>query len=418
MTDAKWTQSDPLLSAVAGTPVRAAAKPPSSPPPRRRTYLAKVVSDTFGSLGAWLGAIFVGLVAFLAVFAPLIASSHPWAMKVDGVVTSPLLRHLTPVDVAIIVLSLLAVILLLLRRVSAGRRWAIFLLALVVVIPLCFWLVRPPALVVLSQYRQLQRDGQAEWMVRTLVPYSPDDQLLDVGGSAHPVAPSTTFWMGTDAFATDVLSRMIHGCRIAFAVGFIATGIALAIGIVVGGLMGYYSGLVDLIGMRVVEVFSAIPTFFLILSFVAFFGRNLYGIMVIIGLTGWVGYARFLRAEFLRLRQQDFVHAALALGLPLRSVLFRHMLPNGIAPVLVETSFGVASAILFEATLSFLGLGPEGAASWGKLLNQATGSAGTFHWWLATYPGVAIFLTVFAFNLIGEALRDAIDPHTRRAAHL
>ena len=136
--------------------------------------------------------------------------------------------------------------------------------------------------------------------------------------------------------------------------------------------------------------------------------------MVIIGITGWTGYARYIRAEFLRLRQQDFVQAAIALGLPLRSILFRHMLPNGIAPVLVAASFGVASAILAEATLSFLGLGLVGEPSWGQMLNQAVRSS-SFNWWMAAFPGGAIFLTVFAYNLIGEALRDAIDPHLNKS---
>ncbi|HEY1687205.1 MAG TPA: ABC transporter permease, partial [Tepidisphaeraceae bacterium] len=180
-----------------------------------------------------------------------------------------------------------------------------------------------------------------------------------------------------------------------------------------GGLMGYFAGVTDILGMRLIEIFEAIPTLFLLITFVAFFGRNLYIIMVIIGLTGWTSYARFLRAEFLKLRHQDFVQAAIAAGLPTRTVLFRHMLPNGITPVLISASFGVASAILAEATLSFLGLGLIDEPSWGALLNQATGAAGEFVWWLAVFPGVAIFLTVYAYNLIGESLRDALDPSLR-----
>ena len=153
---------------------------------------------------------------------------------------------------------------------------------------------------------------------------------------------------------------------------------------------------------------------FLLLTFVAFFGRNLYLMMAIIGFVSWTGDARFVRAEFLRLRKQDFVQAAIAQGLPTWSVLFRHMLPNGIAPVLVGASFGVASAILYEATLSFLGLGLVDEPSWGQLLNQVTGSAGgRFYWWLALFPGLMIFLTVYAYNLVGESLRDALDPKLR-----
>ena len=149
-----------------------------------------------------------------------------------------------------------------------------------------------------------------------------------------------------------MLSRMIHASRIALGIGFLATGIAIFIGIILGGLMGYFSGIVDILGMRLVEIFESIPTLFLLLTFVAFFGRSIYIMMIIIGLTSWSGYARYIRAEFLRLRKMDFVQSSIASGLPLNSILFRHMLPNGIAPLLVGMSFGVASAILAEATLS------------------------------------------------------------------
>jgi peptide/nickel transport system permease protein len=193
-------------------------------------------------------------------------------------------------------------------------------------------------------------------------------------------------------------------------IGFISTGIALAIGIIIGGLMGYFGGGIDLIGMRLVEIFDAIPTLLLLLIFVAVFTPNLYIMMAIIGLTTWVGYAYFIRAEFLSLRDRDFVQAARAAGLPIWRILFRHMLPNGVTPLIVSASFGVASAILYESTLSFLGIGLVTEASWGNLLEQALGEGGTFYWWIALYPGLAIFLTVFAYNLIGESLRDALDP--------
>jgi peptide/nickel transport system permease protein len=150
-----------------------------------------------------------------------------------------------------------------------------------------------------------------------------------------------------------------------------------------------------------------------LITFVAFFPPNLYLIMAIIGLTTWTGEARFIRAEFLRLRKQDFVQAAIAQGLPLHSVLFRHMLPNGIYPILITSSFGIASAILYESTLSFLGIGLSRDPSWGAMLEQALGAGGTFVWWIALFPGMAIFLTVFGYNLVGEAMRDALDPKLR-----
>jgi len=276
--------------------------------------------------------------------------------------------------------------------------------------------VSPPVLVVYEQYRELETAGKVENIIRVPIPYSAKDYLRDYAdtGIESPLsAGERTHWMGTDENGADVASRMIHASRIALGIGFIATGIALVIGTIIGGLMGYFSGIVDIIGMRLVEIFEAIPTLFLLLSFVAFFGRSIYMMMVIIGITAWSGYARYVRAEFLKLRQQDFVQAAIASGLPLRSILFRHMLPNGLAPLLVATSFGVASAILAEATLSFLGLGLVDDPSWGQLLNQAVQSS-TFNWWLAVFPGGAIFMTVFAYNLLGESLRDAVDPHTSR----
>ncbi|XAM00686.1 ABC transporter permease [Phycisphaeraceae bacterium D3-23] len=215
--------------------------------------------------------------------------------------------------------------------------------------------------------------------------------------------------MGTTLYGEDLCSRMIHGCRIALSIGFIATGIAVLLGVIIGGVLGYFASWADLIGLRLVEVFASIPVIMLLIMIVAFYGRNLYLMMVVLGLTGWVGYAYFIRAEFLKLRKMDYVMAARATGAPLHKILFQHMLPNGVAPVLVAASFGIAGAIRTEATLSFIGLGLVEEPSWGQMLDQAR-KGGSFSWWLATYPGLAIFLTIFAYNLIGEALRDVMDP--------
>jgi peptide/nickel transport system permease protein len=185
----------------------------------------------------------------------------------------------------------------------------------------------------------------------------------------------------------------------------------------VGSVLGYFGGKVDFFGMRIVEIMMAIPKFFLIITIVAFFPRSLFNIMIIIGVTSWTGDARFIRAEFFKLRTQDFVQAAKALGLPLKSILFRHMLPNGMAPVLVNATFGIAGAIFIEAALSFLGFGvAPPTPSWGQMLSLGVGTTGRFLWWLSLFPGMAIFLTVTAYNLVGEGLRDAIDPRLRKAA--
>lgn len=383
-----------------------------------RPWFTEVMLDTVGRTGARIGLIWISIIAFCAVFAPLLANSYPIAIKMDGKWSSPLARHLTPTDVTLLIGCLAsACILLFFGRRSALFHSAAVLAVFAVTFGGAVLFVNPPATNIYETYREAQAAGRVQWVLRCPVPFSPGDHLRDQFDVNHPhpwpaFTPRHVF--GTDTFGADLLSHMIHACRIAMAIGFIATGIEFVIGVIVGGLMGYFVGIVDLVGMRIVEIFGAIPTIYLLLTFVAVFERNIYLIMVIIGVTGWVDNARFVRAEFLRLRNQDFVQAAVAAGLPLRSVLFRHLLPNALAPLLVSVSFGIASAILFESTLSFLGLGvPVGEPSWGQLLNQAVSAGGGFFWWLAVFPGLAIFLTVLAYNLIGEAFRDATDPRLR-----
>ncbi|QDU34678.1 Dipeptide transport system permease protein DppC [Poriferisphaera corsica] len=381
---------------------------------KRRSYIARVVLDTIGRRGAQIGLVWLGMIAVFAVFAPILANSHPFLMKtVDGEITWPFLEYLSAVDIALPLSCVLVIALLFLKKLDVGIRWIAFAVMLAVVWGGSYWLVTPPITVVYDQYRTMDKAGQIEWAYYAPIPFSPTDRLRDLPQERNQ-APDTKHWLGTEADGADVLSRMIWASRIAMSIGFIATGISLCIGVVVGGLMGYFSGIFDLIGMRLVEILEAIPQLYLLLTFVAFYGRNLYAMMIIIGITSWSGYARFIRAEFLKLRKMDYVQACHASGLPLSSILFKHMLPNGIAPILVSASFGVASAILAEATLSFLGLGLIDKPSWGQMLNQATGATGGFLWWMAIFPGGAIFLTVFAYNLIGEALRDTIDPYTAR----
>jgi peptide/nickel transport system permease protein len=383
----------------------------------QQAYARRVLRDTFQRTGARLGLAWIAVLVFFAVFAPFLANSHPLLLSEKGQISSPLLTFLGPGDVALLGAFFLGIAIAVLgRRYSWPRRLAVFFLSVLVISIFANLFVQPPKLTIYEQYRQAQQESRYDWVIRTPIPYSARDYLRDSGdtGLEAPLSSRTrTHWLGTEANGADLFSRMIHASRIALGIGFIATGIAMFIGIIIGGLMGYFSGWVDMIGMRLVEIFEAVPTLFLLLTFVAFFGRSLYIMMVIIGITSWSGYARYIRAEFLRLRQQDYVQAAVAAGLPLRSILFRHMLPNGIAPILVAASFGVASAILAEAVLSFLGLGLVDEPSWGQMLNQAVQSS-TFYWWMAAFPGGAIFLTVFAYNLIGEALRDAIDPYLKK----
>lgn len=247
---------------------------------------------------------------------------------------------------------------------------------------------------------------------------NPDTLTRSQLRSRLDAAGTHAFVLGTDAFGQDVLSQVLHSCRLAISIGLVSTGVALLIGVTLGAIMGYFGGWIDLMLYRIVEIFMAVPVLFLLIVAVAVLPeelRNTYVIMAIIGCFTWTGMARFTRAEFMKLRNQDFVQSARSAGLPLRSILFRHMLPNGVAPVLVDSSFAIAAAISVEAVLSYLGLGPVDSASWGKLLSSAMSTEGEFKWWLAVFPGAAIFLTVLSYNLIGEALRDAIDPKLKKA---
>lgn len=383
---------------------------------RRRSYSARIAREVLGAWGARIGLAWILLLAVVAVFAPFLASSHPWLLSREGSIQSPVLAHLTTGDVMLLT-AFLAVLILWRLRLAFHRKGLILLAALLLAgLAGGAWL-KPPQIVIYEQYREAERAGGYDWVLHAPIPYSPKDYLRDVGqaGLQGPLADAQhRHWMGTEENGADVLSRMIHASRIALGIGFVATGIAMVLGVIIGGLMGYFSGIVDIIGMRLVEIFEAIPQLFLLLTFVAFFGRSLYIMMVIIGLTAWPGYARYVRAEYLKLRRQDYVQAAVAAGIPLTSVLFRHILPNGVAPILVAASFGVASAILAEAVLSFLGLGLVDDPSWGQMLSQAVKSS-TFNWWMALFPGGAIFLTVLAYNLIGESLRDAIDPYLKKS---
>ncbi len=282
----------------------------------------------------------------------------------------------------------------------------------------------------LEQYNYWQQAAAGEIKtVYTIIPFGPnqgetrlysqppmttvsdriDPEYLDEADAGH------RYLLGTDGFGHDVLSQILHACRLSISIGLVSTSIAVSIGVTVGALMGYFGGWVDLLLYRVVEIFMAVPVLFLLIVAAGVLPRNTYVMMAIIGCFTWPTAARFTRAEFMKLRNQDFVQSAKSVGLPLRSILFKHMLPNGVTPVLVDASFLIAAAILIEAVLSFLALGPAGQASWGKLLNSATGEAGSFLWWLAVFPGLAIFLTVLSYNMIGEALRDAIDPKLKKA---
>jgi peptide/nickel transport system permease protein len=226
-------------------------------------------------------------------------------------------------------------------------------------------------------------------------------------------APSAANPLGTDDLGRDVLARMVHGARISLKVGFVAVGIATVLGLVVGLLSGFYGGRIDAVLMRFVDMMLCFPTFFLILSVIAFLEPSIWNIMVVIGLTGWMGVARLVRAETLSIKERDFVAAARAQGAGNARIVFRHILPNTLAPILVAATLGVAGAILTESALSFLGIGVQPPTpSWGNILTAGKDNI-EFAWWLSLFPGAAILVTVLGYNLLGEGIRDAADPRLK-----
>ena len=233
---------------------------------------------------------------------------------------------------------------------------------------------------------------------------SPDEKLQ---------SPSKRNWFGTDDLGRDLYSRMVYGARISLSVGFIAVAIMLFIGVTLGALAGYYGGWVDNVIMRLVEIMMCFPGFYLILMILVFLGQSIIYVMIVIGFTSWMGLTRLVRAEFLSLREREFVVAAKALGVPDLRIAFKHILPNALAPVFVSATLRIGGAILIESGLSFLGFGtPIPIPSWGNII-----STGRFYidsaWWLTVFPGLAILITVLSFYLIGEGLRTMLDPRLK-----
>jgi peptide/nickel transport system permease protein len=242
-----------------------------------------------------------------------------------------------------------------------------------------------------------------------LAPYDPS--FIDIKEVLMP--PSPEHWLGTDPLGRDVLSRIIFGSQVSLKVGFVAVGLATLIGILVGATAGYYGGWVDLVLMRFVDLMLCFPSFFLILAVIALLEPSIWNIMVVIGVTGWMGVARLVRAEFLSLREREFVVAARALGATDVRLILRHLLPNALAPVMVSATLGVAGAILTESALSFLGLGVQPPTpSWGNILTAGKDNI-EIAWWLSVFPGLAILVTVMSYNLLGEGIREAIDPRLK-----
>jgi peptide/nickel transport system permease protein len=359
--------------------------------------------------------IFVLFLFLLAVFAPFIANDKPFVIRIDGKLYFPLFRNLQPSDYCIFLAAIVVLWNVVgppscFRKKAGGLRRNTGRLGLsitIVSVGAVLIFVFVPRRLDAVDYKEMVASGKATGAIFTFIPYG--YARTELASCRQP--PSRRHWLGTDDVGADVLCRLIHGSRISLSVGFVAVGISVCLGILVGAILGYFGGWVDFVGMRFVEIMMAIPVFFLIITITAFFPRSFLNIMIIIGVTGWTSNARFIRAEFFKLRRQDFVQAAVSLGLPLRSILFGHILPNAVTPVLVNATFGISSAIFIEAALSFLGFGvAPPMPSWGQILSLGVSSSGRFLWWLTLFPGLAIFFTVMAYNVIGEGLRDATDP--------
>jgi peptide/nickel transport system permease protein len=245
-----------------------------------------------------------------------------------------------------------------------------------------------------------------------IAPYDPAVQG-DIITSRY-LPPSAAHWLGTDKFGRDILSRVLYGARISLSIGFVAVGISITLGTLIGALAGYFGGWVDTVLMRFTDMMLAFPRLVLLIVVIAVFeSPSIWLVVVVLGLTGWMGTSRIVRGEVLSLREREFVQAARALGMGDLRIITRHIIPNTMAPVIVSATLGIGLTILTEASLSFLGLGVQPPTpSWGNMVADGR-DALTEAWWIATFPGLAIVLTVVAFNLLGDGLRDALDPRLR-----
>ena len=243
-----------------------------------------------------------------------------------------------------------------------------------------------------------------------IAPYSYSAQNLDIGATA----PSLQHWFGTDIFGRDMLTRIMYGGRVSLMVGFVATGVALVIGVLWGAIAGFYGGRIDALMMRIVDILYALPFMIFIVLLMVVFGRNILLLFLAIGAVEWLTMARIVRGQVMSLRHQEFVEAANSLGLSQWTIIRRHIIPNTLGPVIVYTTLTIPSVMLLEAFLSFLGLGiqpPE--SSWGLLISYGVETMEEYPW-LLVFPGIALSLTLFALNFLGDGLRDALDPRTSK----
>jgi len=359
-------------------------------------------ADSFGRNGLRvILALFV-----IAALAPFLANSHAIVRVADGRVTFPIFPSLEAIEWRFLLYVPLAAIVYFLRARFLQRPGLhfLFLIGTIALIEIVLAMTHP------INDPTNDRDRPASFKLMPPIPYSPIESTPD---QFSP--PSWKHLCGTDSTGRDIAARMLHGARTSLSIGFIAQSIALLVGVTLGGLAGYYRGWLDIGVCRFIEVMDCFPPLLLILVAISLFEsqNNMFYIMAVIGLTSWTGLARLVRGEFLRLGSQPFPQAARALGAGDFRVIVRHLLPNALGPILVAATFGVASAILIESSLSFLGFGMQAPTpSWGDILSDARRYI-DFAWWLAFFPGLAILITIMSYNFVGEGLRDAVDPRLK-----
>jgi peptide/nickel transport system permease protein len=371
-------------------------------PGDHESYAARIWRHFRADLFARIGLGVVVTLFVLAALAPFLANSHAIVRVADGRTSFPVFASLEPIEWRFLLYVPLAGFVLGLRRILFRRPWGIWLvLATVVAIEIALAGLRP------FNDPSDDRTRPASFKILAPIAYSPAETSDDT-----LAAPSWQHPCGTDFTGRDIATRMLHGGRISLAIGFVSQVIALAVGVTLGGVAGYYRGWIDIAVSRFIEIIECFPSLLLILVVIGLFQtqNNIFAIMAVIGLTSWTGLARLVRGEFLRLSARPFTLAAHALGATDARVIVRHLLPNALGPVLVSVTFGIASAILIESSLSFLGFGIQAPTpSWGDILSESRQYLDSA-WWLAFFPGGAILVTIMAYNFVGEGLRDAIDP--------
>ncbi len=344
-------------------------------PDRSEGYWLSVWRSVRRNRRGLAGLIVVGLMFAVWIFSPLLATNQPIVCKYQG-------RWYFPAIVELF------------QARRTGPQW-----------------INKSLPFNLPQFDAKKELSSEDFAIWPLIPYHEYEQTSDF---LQP--PSRRHWLGTDELGRDLAARMIHGTAVSVKVGFVSMGIAAVIGIILGGLAGYWGGIVDMIISRIIEIVICFPVFFLILAIMVWLEPNILNVMIVIGLTRWTGIARYARGEFMRIKGQDYVVAAHSLGIGHARIMFRHILPNSLAPVLVSITFGIANAVLVEAGLSWLGFGVQAPdPSWGNILRTAYDSLSIAPH-MVYPPCIAIFLAVLAYNLVGDALRDAIDPRLRGAA--